>query len=91
MNVTFYELLYCHTTRCSKQSWLDQEVEREQLSLLPPMPPPLQAQALVSVCILREEEIVGGCNCVVAKFSAVMCEEVKNSTPAGPISTVLGP
>lgn len=47
MNVTFYELLYYHTTRCSKQSWVDQEVEREQLGLLPPMPPPLQAQALV--------------------------------------------
>lgn len=92
MNVTFYELPYCHTTRCSEQSWVDQEVERQQLDLLPLMPPPLQAQSLVFCLHLqRGRNSSHGYNCVGAKSSAVMCEEVKNSTPAGQISTVLGP
>lgn len=92
MNVTFYELPYCCAAGCSEQSWVDQEVERQQLGLPPPLPPPLQAQALV-FCLhpLRGRKSGWGCTCVKAKSSAVMRGEVKNSTPAGQISTVLGP
>lgn len=91
MNVTFYELLYYHTTRCSKRAGWTRRLRENNWASCLPCPLHSRHRHWFSVCILREEETVGGCNCMGAKSSAVMCEEVKNSTPAGPISTVLGP
>lgn len=84
MNVTFYELPCCHAARCSEQNWVDQEVERQQLGLLPSVPPHSEHRHRFAVCVLREEETaaVGApvWGLVLTQSSAVMHGEVKNST-----------